>query len=350
MDQVAKLAYLNKDHLIFYRGQGKDHENKVGASSFYPSIYRGGLVKQAEINLRFDILTSASRRLCDVLQSEDIPGYADVKRRKYIQWAILQHYEVCGTPLLDFTHSLRVACSFAFLDYEKSTQTKPSDRGAPHVYVFGLPYVTNRISINSEHDIVNIRLLSICPPAAMRPYYQEGYLAGTDEITTEYESKDELDFNNRLIAKFRLTGEKSFWDNEFGAIPKPLLYPENDDVESFCSTIKRDLGIDVEQGNKADFLKAWVDLENYVLTLARRDPPKTYSFRGAMNVLASNEKIQKELLDDLDRLYRLRKMAIHDPQRIDQKDFETGITKIWDVKRRAASLNLREGSPDSKTD
>lgn len=77
--------------------------------------------------------------------------------------------------------------------------------------MFGFPYLTNRISFNSEHDIVNIRLLSICPPEAYRPHFQEGYLAGTDEITDNYERKIELDFNNRLIIKFELPVEKTFW-------------------------------------------------------------------------------------------------------------------------------------------
>lgn len=63
-----------------------------------------------------------------------------------------------------------------------------------YVYVFGFPYITNRISRNSEHDLINVRLLSICPPTALRPYFQEGYLAGTDEVTTNFDSKSELDF------------------------------------------------------------------------------------------------------------------------------------------------------------
>ena len=67
----------------------------------------------------------------------------------------------------------------------------------PTSTAFGLPYITNRISVNSEQDLVNVRLLSICPPDALRPYFQEGYLAGTDEVTTDYDSKDELDFTKR---------------------------------------------------------------------------------------------------------------------------------------------------------
>jgi len=60
---------------------------------------------------------------------------------------------------------LRVACSFATMDNENEFA---------YIFVFGLPYFTNRITINSEHDIINIRLLSICPPTALRPYFQEG--------------------------------------------------------------------------------------------------------------------------------------------------------------------------------
>jgi len=37
----ASISYLNKDHLIFYRGQSTDYKNKAGRSSFYPTIYRG---------------------------------------------------------------------------------------------------------------------------------------------------------------------------------------------------------------------------------------------------------------------------------------------------------------------
>ena len=130
MEHVARLAYLNKDYLLFYRGQDRDYRNKAGASTFYPSIYRGDRVSRTEIDLRFDILSSATRRLCDALREAELEGYHDVRRRRYIQWSILQHYEVCPTPLLDLTHSLRVACSFAFLG---------SDTGNPYVAVFGLP-------------------------------------------------------------------------------------------------------------------------------------------------------------------------------------------------------------------
>ena len=35
----ASISYLNKDHMIFYRGQSSDYKNKAGRSTFYPTIY-----------------------------------------------------------------------------------------------------------------------------------------------------------------------------------------------------------------------------------------------------------------------------------------------------------------------
>jgi hypothetical protein len=79
MDHVARLSYLNKDHLMFYRGQGFDYTNKAGATTLYPSIYRGDRLFRGELEIRFNILQSASNRLCDSLEKEHIEGYKDVE-------------------------------------------------------------------------------------------------------------------------------------------------------------------------------------------------------------------------------------------------------------------------------
>ena len=229
VEQVAKLAYLNKDYLLFYRGQDKDYRNKVGASTFYPTIYRGAYLRRQEVEDRFVRLKKAAQVLRQAFQEQELEGYEDLCRREVIQWSILQHYDVCETPLLDFTHSLRVACSFALLE-------NGGENG--YVYIFGLPYLFGRISINSEHDIVNVRLLSIAPPGALRPYFQEGYLAGTTDITTEYRTKTELDVKNRLIAKFEIPNHRSFWGKDFSAIPRSALYPPDDRVAELCETIR----------------------------------------------------------------------------------------------------------------
>ena len=229
VEQIAKLAYLNKDFLLFFRGQGLDYRNRGGASTFYPTIYRGDYIQATEIKHRFRLLDEGAKSISRIFVEQKIQGYPEFIWKKYVQWSILQHYEVCNTPLFDLTHSLRVACSFAQLE---------ASEGYGYVYVFGLPYVMNRISHNSEHDIVNIRLLSICPPEALRPYFQEGYLAGTEDITDEYNSKDSLDFRNRLIAKFRIPSQTRFWGKGFSQIPRTVLYPRNDRVEKLCNELK----------------------------------------------------------------------------------------------------------------
>jgi len=330
MDHIARLSYLNKDYLLFFRGQGTDYTNKAGATTLYPSIYRGDRLSREELELRFDLLLGASRRLSDTLQNEKLEGYQDVKRRKYIQWSILQHYEVCQTPLLDLTHSLRVACSFAFLS---------DNDNDPYLYVFGLPYITNRISINSEHDIVNIRLLSICPPDALRPYYQEGYLAGTDDITTDYDTKDELDFNNRLIAKFRLSRNKSFWGMGLKQVPKTILYPKKDQFKEICSSIRAEVE---KEGagpiNLGRFLQEWADLENTIMSLARKYQERVFSFREATMVLYKKELLPFELQKQLDDLRKLRNFAVHEPNRLESKDLAEALHKVVEVKNKIKSL------------
>jgi len=327
LDHVARLSYLNKDHLLFFRGQSFDYTNKAGASTLYPSIYRGDRLTRGELEIRFNILQSASSRLCDALEREKIEGYKDVKRRKHIQWSILQHYEVCPTPLLDLTHSLRVASSFAFL----------SDGNTPFIFVLGLPYITNRISINSEHDIVNVRLLSICPPDAKRPYYQEGYLAGTDEITTEYDSKDELDFNNRLIAKFQLEHGSQFWDSGFRAFPKAILYPREDRFREICSEIRKDIGeigTEAGPGDLGRFLQEWTDLESIILSMARKYQEKVFSFREATSILYSKELLPSDLSKQLDYLRRIRNLAVHEPRKMKSQDLIESLQSIIELKNQ----------------
>ena len=307
MEQIAQLAYANKDHLLFFRGQARDFTNKAGASSFYPSIYRGERLSRQELEIRFDMLNSCARRLVDVFQGEGIAGAQEFRRRRYIQWSILQHYEVCPTPLLDFTHSLRVACSFATLD---------ADGDHAFVYCFGLPYITNRVSVNSEQDLVNVRLLSICPPDALRPYFQDGYLAGTDEVTTDYDSKDELDFRRRLIAKFRIRLDAGFWGADFQPIPRTALYPDGDRMLALCADIREVVGTEVEAGQLGRFLQAWAKLEGRLMSLARERGARVYSVREAVDTLSRESLLAEDVRHQLDQLRRTRNTAVHEPLRL----------------------------------
>jgi len=327
--QIAHLSYLNKDYLLFFRGQDRDYLNKVGASTFYPSIYRGDRVTRSEISNKFQFLSKTSDKLCEVLQNQNVEGCKDVKRRKLIQWSILQHYEICPTPLLDLTHSIRVACSFAYLSSQKND---------PFVFAFGMPYTTNRISVNSEHDLVNVRLLSICPPDALRPYFQEGYMAGTDEITTEYDSKDELDFNNRLVAKFQLVRGKFF--ESFAPIPKSSLYPNNDNFSTICKDLlgeiydpvrEQEFDNKVEPAALGRFLQEWADLESLIFTKARIEG-KYYSINRAINALNKKSYLTNYLFEELDRTRQLRNRVAHDPNNVKYGEIVEGLKQIKLIK------------------
>jgi len=322
MEYTAKLSYLNKDHLLFYRGQRNDYRNRAGNSTFYPTIYRGDYLKLSELRNKFDILDGAGKALVELFETEKIDGYKDVKKREYIQWSILQHYEVCDTPLIDFTHSLRVACSFALMD---------NDSGEAYVYIFGMPYFTNRISINSEHDIVNIRLLSICPPGALRPYFQEGYLIGTDGIKTNYESKTELDFNNRLIAKFKIPTDSNFWGEGFHKIPEGSLYPDNDPIKTLCDEIRVIARQELKSGDMGEFLKRWADIEEWLLTHANKLTLKHPSILEAVRILHKNGVINDNHLYPINYLRTFRNRLVHEPKIIEPKDVIENIERAEDV-------------------
>jgi hypothetical protein len=310
VEHTAALAYLNKDHLLFFRGQGVDFKNKNERSTFYPSVYRGDYLPKREVEHRFDILSQASSKLVDLLGSRTKDGVGELKRKKYIQWSILQHYEVCGTPLIDFTHSLRVACSFALVDNEDSHA---------YIYVFALPYITNRISINSEHDLINIRLLSICPPDALRPYFQEGYLAATSDIEHDYDSKSELDFNRRLVVKFKIPNSSKFWGNDFKVIPKSALYPQNDVFNDICKEIEVDVKRELKPGEIGEFLSLWSEVEEQIISMNYQTREHN-TFFSSLRQLKNMRILDSNLINNIDKLRRFRNELVHSPRRISEKD------------------------------
>ncbi|MEM0575809.1 FRG domain-containing protein [Flavobacterium polysaccharolyticum] len=326
--QVAHLAYYNKNQLLFFRGQGNDYTNRKNSSTFLPSIYRGDYVAKNELEYRFDILEEASKEVSKRFAEEKITGYSEFKRKKLMQWSILQHYEVCSTPLLDFTQSLRVACSFAFLKNETDFA---------YIFVFGLPYLTNRISSNSEEDIVNIRLLSITPPDALRPFYQEGYLAGTTDVTSDYDSKSELDFNNRLIMKFKIPVKQSFWGSDFNIIPESALYPKQDKILEICNDIKLNLNDYLKSGDIGDFLKEWNDVEKILLKKANLTQ-RHYSVIEAVKALNNENKLDMSLAYQIDYLRRFRNNLVHNLSSVNSHAIQDYMQTLLNVKQELKKL------------
>lgn len=231
---VAKITYQNPEMGLLYRGQDQDYMDSGGNSSLYPAIYRtpegDRHLGKEELNKRFRVLKKAEREV----EKIDIEGSRKVGKFKELRWALIQHYNIHCTPLLDVTHSLRVASSFA-VDEEDDTGL---------LFVFGIPYSNSSISYFTDKEIVSMRLLSVCPPDALRPHFQEGYLVGTFPLEGNERKDRRFNFANRLVAKFKLHNQNGqFWNHKFNPIPKEALMPEdNDDFKWKAKDIKKKIG------------------------------------------------------------------------------------------------------------
>lgn len=207
-----------------FRGQAHDHLNRNSNSSLRPSMFRtrDHSSNTDEIRARYDRLRQAEDMLISRYQHM---GADRIKRYQLIRWAILQHYEVCDTPLLDVSSSIRISASFASL----------GETAEAFIYAIGVPNVSGAITASAESSLTILRLASVCPPEAVRPHIQEGYLLGEyPEINTwdqkrQYENY-ETDFGLRLVAKFRFSPD-NFWraDHDFPRVPRAALYPDASD-------------------------------------------------------------------------------------------------------------------------
>lgn len=232
VQSVARIANHNPDYSLFYRGQPKDYKLSSGSSSFYPTIFRspGKSLTGKELTNRYKTLNECSSELISRLETLEIDNLSKLKKFQELPWSILQHYGVCETPLLDLTHSLRVAASFALNEAKENA----------YVFVFAFPYPNGTISYSTEDELLNVRLLSACPSEALRPHFQEGYLIGSFPSIV-IKKQPSFDFGRRLVAKIEIP-KKGFWGKDFHAIPENALYPPNDEVESICSEIKNKYG------------------------------------------------------------------------------------------------------------
>jgi FRG domain len=240
--KIAELQFLNRDFVLLFRGQGGDHRNVKGNTSVKPTLFRPkqkGNPDRATLEERFGILARAERALVEHYGSAGLMGLDRLRRHHVLRWSILQHYEVCATPLLDVTHSIRIAASFASL----------SGNDLVYLYVLGVPNLSGAITASAEAGLQIVRLSSVCPPSAVRPHIQEGYLLGQyPEVTGVAERENyfhyEMDFGLRLVAKFCFE-PASFWKGkDFPKIAKSALYPtaEDDPLFKLALDIQKELG------------------------------------------------------------------------------------------------------------
>lgn len=228
LEKVSALNFYNPSLQLFFRGQKTDYFNytkdrKPVRSSLYPSILRElPTIKSQRSNIiknRLKVLEQA-----DSLFKEKISiGY--IHRHMLVRWAILQHYEVCQTPLLDITSSLQAALSFAVSEAQTDA----------FLYVFGLPHMTGPISVSLESMTQVVDLSKICPPEVSRPHFQSAFLAA-DYPTAMYTNdliekapKVEANFACRLLTKFHLKDLAKWVGVTFNPISDDILYPNKRD-------------------------------------------------------------------------------------------------------------------------
>lgn len=221
--KVAELQFRNREHVLLFRGQTRDYRTTKNNSMLKASIFRlnGNKVPtKAVLEKRFATLRMAEDDLVEKYVAAKLLGADRLKRQRILRWAILQHYGVCDTPLMDVTHSLRIASSFA----ASGNETEQA-----FVFAFGVPNLSGAVTASSEAGIQIIRLSSACPPDAVRPHIQEGYQLGeypeiSDFGQHSHYSYHEMDFGRRLVAKFRFN-PKAFWSANYRPVPDEALFP-----------------------------------------------------------------------------------------------------------------------------
>jgi FRG domain-containing protein len=232
--KVAELQFRNRDFVLLFHGQGNDYRNQHGNTSLKPTLFRPERVRnpsEQTLVRRFEALQIAEELLIRGYKSPEFLGVERLQRHRILRWAILQHYEVCPTPLLDVTHSLRIAASFASL---ASAKASGSVNKKGFVFVLGVPNLSGAITASAEAGLQIVRLSSVCPPSAVRPHIQEGYQLGEYPEITGYRQKAryapyEVDFGLRLVAKFCFNPD-DFWKRpDFPMVAREALYPDGDD-------------------------------------------------------------------------------------------------------------------------
>ncbi len=307
LEKISRLSYDHPYNVLYFRGQSSDYRNQKDRSTIYPTIYRQVLDENARKE-KFDLLEKCSDALIEISRKYKLQGISEMRRKKQIAWSILQHYEICDTPYLDITHSLRTACTFA----------SESGKEYGYIYVLGMPYLTNRITYNSEEDILMVRLLSISPPDAKRPYYQEGFVAGTPDITYNYENKNELDFNSRLVGKFRFKNDDEFWGEDFSPLQQKYIYPENDVFLDIAEEVSKQVSRMFKSGTVGDFLQYWNVLETYIKS--NIDVSMYSSFLNAMKMYKNYYSIDDSTYKDIDSLRKFRNRLVHDTNSVSEND------------------------------
>lgn len=168
---VSFLTLMNKRSVLYFRGQGSHHEECL------PVLFRSGWNLAGN---RYELTPknrgqyyAATRDLQDHVLAVAIqigtPRYYMLEHYPPAAAAILQHYELWPTHMIDVTRSLPIAIAFA---------TANAKANKACLYAFSLPDLRGSITSDMDQHLSISRLEAICPPSAKRPHHQDAYLVG----------------------------------------------------------------------------------------------------------------------------------------------------------------------------
>lgn len=241
LELVAQIASLNPNYQLYYRGQTNNWVTNGGLDkNLRPGIWRNARNRRALEPYRATLEERAYSLTSALVGMSGDSGmlsevYIDrLKKEPLVRWALLQHYGICDTPLLDITRSLHVACTFARLGAEY---------GVGYVYVLALPYQSELISTSDGEGLTVMSLLGVTPPTARRPLNQDGYLVTTSDwwryVMGAHEDYtlngiERANYFKRVLTVFRIPandGGKFYEGSGLSDLSSDWLCPKDDEFE-----------------------------------------------------------------------------------------------------------------------
>lgn len=236
--KVAELAFYNPHHVLLFRGHASSNTNQSSATDLKPSLFlpvKQRLSKNRLIQ-RMLALKEAEVKFFNLYKEAGLANYQELGRSKFKRWALLEHFGVCRTPLLEVSLSLRVAASVASINNSSDSC----------IYVLGVPSLGGAMTVDQSGELHVVRLASVFPLTIESHHSRDSYMLGqytnisdfeTDQFALDFDSN----FADRLISKFRFSPDL-FWRNS--GIENCRILPsliENQDIYKIASEVKNSL-------------------------------------------------------------------------------------------------------------
>lgn len=157
---------------------------------------------------------------------------------------------------------------------------------------------------------------------------------GTEDIVADYDSKTELDFKNRLIAKFEIPTSMRFWGKGFSRIPDSVLYPKKDRIGKLCKSLHISLKSELRPGEIGEFMKIWSEIEEQLLKRAKMVEARGFSVMGAISILLKRHALPEDLLIQVDAIRAFRNQVVHQPKTVEPGEIQKYIGQIKEIRER----------------